>query len=262
MKLTVCSDLHLEFGPYKMSNPHDADVLILSGDICIAEDIKCAPDPDRIIPNLRYTKVKEFFVSCSKNYKHIIYVMGNHEHYHGDFELSSHILRNFLKYQFNIHFLDNEYIDIDGVRFIGSTLWTDMNKSDPNTMMCVQGKMNDYIQIKNFSPEISIEQHKKSLEFIKKSIHKNKRNVVVGHHSPSTKSIHPKYNSSMIINGGFSSDLSEFILENPQIKLWTHGHTHNKFDYTIGNTRIVCNPRGYDGYEETAYNFKLNLIEI
>ena len=63
-------------------------------------------------------------------------------------------------------------------------------------------------------------------------------------------------------SGGFSSDLSEFILNHPQIKLWTHGHTHDEFDYTIGSTRIVCNPRGYANYERQADEFKLKFVEI
>ena len=64
------------------------------------------------------------------------------------------------------------------------------------------------------------------------------------------------------MNGGYSSDLSEFILDNPQIKLWTHGHTHEDFDYMIGSTRIVCNPRGYDGYEDRADTFTLKYVDV
>ena len=66
----------------------------------------------------------------------------------------------------------------------------------------------------------------------------------------------------MTVNGAYSSDLSEFILDRPQIKLWTHGHTHDTFDYMIGTTRIVCNPRGYDGYEGRADEFELLTVEI
>jgi hypothetical protein len=64
------------------------------------------------------------------------------------------------------------------------------------------------------------------------------------------------------MNGGYSSDLSEFILDHPQIKLWTHGHTHEDFDYLIGSTRIVCNPRGYINYEDSADKFTLKTVEI
>ena len=64
------------------------------------------------------------------------------------------------------------------------------------------------------------------------------------------------------MNGAYSSDLSEFILDRPQIKLWTHGHTHDPYDYMIGSTRIVCNPRGYIHYEEIADNFEFKLLEV
>ena len=86
--------------------------------------------------------------------------------------------------------------------------------------------------------------------------------VVVGHHSPSKQSTKPRYEKQVIVNGAYSSDLSEFILDRPQIKLWTHGHTHHEFDYMVGSTRIVCNPRGYIYYEEQADNFKLMFIDI
>jgi hypothetical protein len=89
-----------------------------------------------------------------------------------------------------------------------------------------------------------------------------KQMVVVGHHTPSHFSCHPKYADDQLMNGGYHSDLTEFMLDRPGIKLWTHGHTHELFDYTIGDTRVVCNPRGYIGYETIADNFNLKVIEL
>ena len=86
--------------------------------------------------------------------------------------------------------------------------------------------------------------------------------VVCGHHAPSKSSTKPGYARDVQMNGCYSSDLSEFILDHPRIKLWTHGHTHDPFDYMIGTTRIVCNPRGYDGYEGRADQFELVTVEI
>ena len=86
--------------------------------------------------------------------------------------------------------------------------------------------------------------------------------VVVGHHAPSKQSTKPRYKDDYHMNGGYSSDLESFIIDRPQIKLWTHGHTHDEFDYMIGSTRVVCNPRGYDAYEEQADRFKLKYIEV
>jgi Icc-related predicted phosphoesterase len=117
-----------------------------------------------------------------------------------------------------------------------------------------------------FTPKDTVVDHKKMLEYIQVTTAMLGENpnkyVVVGHHAPSKASTHPRYKTEVIMNGAYSSRLDQFILDNPQIKLWTHGHTHEDFDYMIGSTRVVCNPRGYDGYEERADNFKLKYVEI
>jgi hypothetical protein len=84
----------------------------------------------------------------------------------------------------------------------------------------------------------------------------------VGHHAPSKGSEHLKYKHDTLMNGAYNSVLDDFIMERPQIKLWTHGHTHEDFDYMIGSTRVVCNPRGYINHEERAETFKLKYIEV
>jgi hypothetical protein len=209
--------------------------------------------------------------------------MGNHEHYHGDYATSADTLRSVLEEFPNIHFMDKESITIDDVTFIGGTLWTDMNKEDPHTLYAIKGIMNDFQVIKNstrvvsfkdedsrfhqrvarFCPEDTVEDHKAMLAFIDETTKdSNKKYVVVGHHSPSKASTHPRYREEQIMNGAYSSDLSEFILDRPQIKLWTHGHTHDPYDYMIGSTRIVCNPRGYINYEACADNFEFKLLEV
>jgi hypothetical protein len=64
------------------------------------------------------------------------------------------------------------------------------------------------------------------------------------------------------MNGGYRSDLGDFILDRPQIRVWIHGHMHDNFDYQVGSTRVVCNPRGYSGYEQQAENFQLLHVEV
>ena len=116
-----------------------------------------------------------------------------------------------------------------------------------------------------FSPEDAVVDHKAMLAFLGETLKDNppwRAVVVVGHHAPSKQSTHPRYANETLMNGGYSSDLSEFILDHPEIKLWTHGHTHEDFDYMIGSTRIVCNPRGYINYEERADNFQLKVVEV
>ena len=86
--------------------------------------------------------------------------------------------------------------------------------------------------------------------------------IVVGHHAPSRASTHPRYKNEIVMNGAYSTNLDNYILDRRQIRLWTHGHTHEDFDYMIGTARIVCNPRGYDGYEDRADHFQLKYVEI
>jgi hypothetical protein len=76
--------------------------------------------------------------------------------------------------------------------------------------------------------------------------------VVVTHHAPSAKSIHPRFAGS-ILNAAFISDL-EHLLGHERVDLWIHGHTHDSFDYCVNGTRVLCNPRGYarDGVDENA----------
>ena len=281
MKILLGSDLHIEFGQLEVTNAHNADVLILSGDIVTATDLLgWSPEGDSYGNAKRFMT---FFEQCSTNFKHVLYVMGNHEHYHGDFATSADTLRAALKEYPNIHFMDKESITIEDVTFIGGTLWTDMNKEDPSTLYSIKGVMNDFRIIKNssrkvtfkdeankfherearFCPEDTVEDHKAMLTFIDETTKDStKKYVVVGHHSPSKASTHPRYKEEVMVNGAYSSDLSEFILDRPQIKLWTHGHTHDPYDYMIGSTRIVCNPRGYINYEACADNFEFKLLEV
>jgi len=119
-------------------------------------------------------------------------------------------------------------------------------------------------EISTFCPEDAVVDHKQMLGYIQTIIEGkfDQKFVVVGHHAPSRSSTHPRYAGEQLMNGGYSSSLDEYIIEHPQIKLWTHGHTHEDFDYMVGSTRVICNPRGYDGYEERADRFQLKVVEV
>jgi Icc-related predicted phosphoesterase len=276
MKINVCSDLHLEFADLELPG---GDVLIISGDVCEAKVVQ----PGMYNPNLvmlphenklhRPDRFNRFFIEeCSKKYAQVIYVMGNHEFYNGNFQkVWSHLVGQMPD---NVHLLEDETYDIDDITFVGSTLWTDMNASDPLTMLHTSQSMNDYHYITMFNeaknayhkliPEHTVKTHHKSREFIKQTVEQDptRKYVVVTHHAPTKASVKPRYAGDAITNGAYSSDLSEFILDHPQIKLWTHGHTHDVFDYTVGETRIICNPRGYAGYEQRASAFNPSEFEI
>ena len=254
MRVALCSDVHLEFGQLVLENTENAHVLILSGDICVARDLML-PDPHNIVDFGKSKRYHEFFSNCADIFPHVVYIVGNHEHYHGDFADTIPHLRKCLGHLTNLHILDKEIFEIDDTVFVGGTLWTDMNKEDPLTLHSISRMMNDFRCV----------DHRKMLDYIRiiyEGLPPWKQMVVVGHHTPSQFSCHPKYAGDYLMNGGYHSDLSEFILDRPGIKLWTHGHTHEKFDYEIGDCRVVCNPRGYIGYEEIADEFKLKVVEL
>lgn len=272
MRVSVMSDLHLDFADLTLPG---GDVLILSGDLCEARSIKKDMyNPEMVLleherkdqrPDRFYRFLQE---ECSEKYREVIMVMGNHEHYGYQF----HKTYNHIKDQLpsNVHLLEKECYELDGVLFIGGTLWTDMNKHDDLTMYHMKSMMNDYRQITmldeargayfKLQPEKTVSEHLKTKQYIKLMLEENRATknlpvVVVTHHSPSKLSTHPHYADDTIMNGAYSSDLSELILDNPEIKVWTHGHTHHVFDYTVGDTRIICNPRGYAGHEVRSQEF-------
>jgi predicted phosphodiesterase len=280
MKLYVTSDIHLEFGDCIIENKDNVDVLVLSGDIMIAQDMH-----DHSEESLRAgiqveslgarqaqaVRFREFLARCSANFPHVIYVAGNHEFYHGKWPIGIEYLREECAKFPNVYFMENDCRIIDGFTFIGSTLWTDMNKGDPITLYHVAGMMNDYRIIRNsdhafrrLTPEDTALRHRTSVGYIQTIIEGkfDEKFVVVGHMAPSKLSTHPRYADDNIMNGAYSSSLDDFIINHPQIKLWTHGHTHEDFDYMVGSTRIVCNPRGYINYEERADRWQPKLVEI
>jgi len=284
MKITVVSDLHLEFSDcFDIKNENNADVLILSGDIMIAEDLHDHP----VVPSIyeygsfaelgrkqkRVQTFRDFLKRMSNLFPNVIYVAGNHEFYHGKWNRTLTVLSNECAKYPNVYFLEAGSKKIDDVTFIGGTLWTDMNKGDPLTLHAIRDMMNDFRIIKkeeegytNLKPHDTVIRHKHMLGYIKNVVAErpDEKFVVCGHHSPSFQSVHETYKHETLMNGAYHSDLSEFILDRPQIKLWTHGHTHHCFDYMIGETRVVCNPRGYqsDGYgEDTGWNPNI-ILEI
>jgi hypothetical protein len=242
-------------------------------------------------PEYRSNRYHDFMQRCSAQFPHVIYIMGNHEHYNGDFATTEKHLKDVLGYLKNVHVLEKETVVIDDITFIGGTLWTDMNREDSLTLYHMSSMMNDFRIISNstrnvnyrtfddvdnpdkptfrtraarFSPEDSVEQHRQSVAYIQHIIEgkADQKFVVVGHHAPSRLSTHAQYVNDTVMNGAYSSELDEFIMDHPQIRLWTHGHTHHPFDYMIGETRVLCNPRGYINHEPAASDFKLLTVEV
>jgi predicted phosphodiesterase len=282
MKVALVSDLHLEFAPLELTNTDGAQVLILAGDIMVAQDLHDFASDD-VNPGwgdsvpIRAQKAqmyRDFLKRCSEQFEHVLYVAGNHEFYNGKWDQTLTLLRQECEKFHNVHFMENDVFTLDDVTFVGGTLWTDMNGGDPLTKQVVAESMNDYRIIRvesryygRLRPDDAINRHIKTLQCIRETVDgdSTKKYFVVGHMAPSKLSTHPRYADDVQINGAYSSDLSEFILDRPQIAAWVHGHTHHEFDYTIGSTRIVANPRGYVGYERSSQDldpYYPKIIEI
>ena len=277
MKIALVSDVHLEFGDLDFENDSGADVLILGGDICIANDMAQRDPYNTMGEQYRSNRFHDFFQRCCDRFPHVIFIVGNHEHYHGDFAKTVPHFKDVLGYLPNLHILEKETFVLGDITFIGGTLWTDMNRRDNRTLHDISRMMNDFRCVDNsaktedhrgwpgrFTTTDAANDHDAMVAFIDQTVAANPagKYVVVGHHAPSKLSTHPRYQDQFIMNGGYSSSLDDSIQDRPQIRLWTHGHTHEDFDYQIGSCRILCNPRGYINYEERADTWKLVTVEV
>jgi predicted MPP superfamily phosphohydrolase len=281
MKIKLVSDCHLEISSLEIKNDQNYDVLVLAGDMVSAQELHDYPI-GHIVEKTNYRSVnafryREFLTQVSNEFPKVIIVAGNHEFYGGKFYQGiDQLYEEYSNYP-NISFLEKDYVIVDGIAFVGATLWTDCNKLDPVTMYMVGKSMNDYYRIKNdqsgyrkVNTDDTIKRHRETLKYfdtIVKSLTADqdiKQIVMVTHHTPSFLSVAPQYKQDIYLNGAYHSDLSSFILDNPKITTWFHGHTHDDMDYYIGTTRIMCNPRGYisQSYiEQTGWNPNI-IIEI
>lgn len=236
MKLHVLSDLHIEFGNFEIPVT-SADAVILAGDIHVG------------------TKGIEWATEAIKR-KNVIYIIGNHEYYRGALPRVTDKIKS-ISEESNIHVLENDAITIGNVKFLGCTLWSDfhlLNNLDVSVITAAK-KMNDYALIRlspkyrRLKPSDTAIIHRKSRVWLEKQINSNTdadiKTVVITHHAPSIHSVPEQYKNDYLA-AAFASNMEDFISDS-QIDLWVHGHIHEPSDYKIGNTRVVCNPRGYVG---------------
>jgi predicted phosphodiesterase len=243
MKLNILSDLHLGQGALPLPG-NDADIVILAGDVA---------------------RPAEALAWASQLGRPVLYVPGNHEFYGTSVAGTLRRLKA-LSAGTQVRILDDEEAVIDGVRFLGSTLWTDFRLFGDGEQRAAaeaeaQRFMRDYSRIfldealqQRFTPRDSalrFERHAAWLADRLAQPHSGPT-VVVTHHAPSRSSIHPRFAGSLL-NACFVSDL-DALAGGDKVRLWVHGHTHDSFDYRLNGTRVVCNPRGYarDGVNENA----------
>lgn len=234
MKIQLASDLHLEFLSHKLSHETiispapDADVLVLAGDIHVG--------------TMAIDLFKDWPVP-------VLYLAGNHEFYGQSWEQTRKDIRQACQGT-QIQFLDNDSVEIGGVRFLGCTLWTDFKLrgfTQSSSMEYVGNRLNDFRVIRTqsgvFTAAQSLEDHELSRRWLKRELAKpyEGKTVVITHHGPHPLSIHQRYIGDQS-SAGFVSDLTELMFK-PD--LWLHGHVHDSFDYSVGNCRVAANPAGY-----------------
>lgn len=238
MRIALYSDLHLETFrrlPELAAVPEPkepVDLVILAGDIH------------------QGTQGLEALARLGKGH---IYVSGNHEYYHEDIEILDQKLFDKAE-QLGLHYLQRTSVVINGVRFLGCTLWTDYNIQPGwrfGAELVAKAFLPDYKLIrfrgKKFTPQQGIDLHQENVAWLKQKLDEpfTGKTVVVTHHAPHAGSIHPRFALSPI-NAAFVSDLTSLM---GKADLWLHGHMHDSFDYNIhangGSTRVIANPRGY-----------------
>lgn len=250
MKLNILSDLHLGQGALDVPR-NDADVVILAGDIA---------------------RPAQALAWAAQLGKPVLYVPGNHEFYGGSIAGTLQSLKTLCVGSL-VRVLDDQEVVIDGVRFLGSTLWTDFRlfgDGEGRTHAVAEALrfMRDYSRIfldeallQRFTPLDSAALFARHAAWLAHRLAQphDGPTVVITHHAPSRSSIHPRFAGSLI-NACFVSD-AQALVDGSRVQLWIHGHTHDSFDYRLNGTRVVCNPRGYakGGVNENA-QFDPNFI--
>lgn len=224
MRLQLLSDLHVEFhadgGRALLGSldPSGVDLLVVAGDLGLIGDL-----------------ARSLAILCAK-YSAVAYVLGNHEFYRSSPRTVEAEVRRIVAQHENLHWLDESVIEISGQRVLGTSLWfaTDVGHERDRE------HINDFHLIHGLTGWV-FEKNRRARAFLEKEARKG--DVVVTHHLPSWRCVHPKYAGSSI-NRYFVSDLEPLIVDR-QPALWLHGHTHEQVRERIGDCQIVCNPLGY-----------------
>jgi predicted phosphodiesterase len=235
MKIRLLSDLHLEHShrhPPFVLPALPADVVVLAGDI--DNGTRAIDWAEQTFPD-----------------QTVLYVPGNHEYYDAELRSAAAALRERAQRSLSVRLLDNDECILDGVRFLGSTLWTDFallgRDSMAQSMAQSLGTVLDFraIRLGNafLTPEQSVVLHRQAVEFLQSSLQQPfaGKTVVVTHHAPHPNSVHPRWAGNPV-NAAFVSDLTRLLGKSAA---WFHGHTHDSFDFSVRGTRVVANPMGY-----------------
>ena len=246
MKLQILSDLHLEFGSGNPKISRKADILIFAGDIT--------------------TKPKDslnFFKWVRKQTEApIVYILGNHEFYYQVWPTVISKYAEIANKISNFYLLDKDKIQIRGIAFLGTTMWTDFDNT--RRIKAIEQAMNDYYVISKptggtISPHDILNEFTSSRNWLEQELNQPRKGpiVIITHHGPSFQGVQEKYKNSNI-NGAFFVNLDD-IITNRGPDLWIFGHTHFHCKFKLGKTQLIANPRGYPK-EKLTSGFKEKLL--
>lgn len=237
----LMSDLHLEFyndNVWKpMPNDQDKNtVLLLAGDIGVG------------------LGAKAWITEMCGRFRYVLYILGNHEFYRQEIYKTKQLWQD-MEMPDNFRFLDDQVAYIDDARILGGTLWTRLyNNAD---RWFIQESMNDFGLIKinengyyhKLNTQNTDRLHDATTNFFCEELAKpwTGKTIVMTHHLPHLKCVSERFKDNPL-NAAFVTDL-QYIFDMFDIDVWVHGHTHDSVDTHVGKTRILCNPRGYHGYE-------------
>jgi Icc-related predicted phosphoesterase len=245
MRLHVLSDLHCEFAAFlpDAAAAACADVVILAGDIGLG------------VAGIEWA-------ARAFDGKPVVYVCGNHEFYGQHWDSTLMEMRVAAE-RSGVHFLEDDAVVIDGVRFLGTALWTDFclygRQRQDASMHLFRNGLNDCRKISaatplspeaQLTPAMVLKRHERSRAWLREQLARkfDGKTVVVTHHAPSSRSVAPRYQGDPL-TPGFATELPQQMFE--EVALWVHGHMHDSCAYGVAveghasSCRVVCNPRGY-----------------
>jgi Icc-related predicted phosphoesterase len=247
--INYLSDLHLESGKLSWDVPDCADVVVIAGDLWNG--------------NSGLNWLDEFAQTTNKP---IIYVPGNHCFWDNDIKLWPVFAKKFCD-NIGVYFLYNDEIEINGMVYLGTTLWTDFNSlgNQPLKMAQAQAVMNDYRWIKSGStlvtPEEILAEHVLARQWLasKLVLHRDRTTCVVTHHAPTKRSLSASKQESKYAPF-YATDMLDFVMDH-QPDVWIHGHLHDTVQYFINDTLVVSNPRGHAG-SQIHYNSEFTELKL
>jgi predicted phosphodiesterase len=247
------SDIHLEFFDDDYIENVVKKNFIVNSEICIL-----AGD----IGNPYKNNYMYFMSFVAEKFKKVFIIAGNHEYYNGNKILDvKNKIKNIILPFNNIEFLDNSFVDYNGYRWIGSTLWSNISKTQYIT--------NDTKYIGGLTIELFNSMHNENVIFLEdclqKSIESNIQTIVITHYLPISRLVNEKFLSypNNLYNQWYHANLDDLIKKyNTNIKVWIYGHTHVGSIQEHYDVKFICNPIGYENENKMLDWNKIYLFDI